>query len=1468
MAEIDKLSIAFESDTTEAVQAIDRLADALQRLNQGLDIDGNVATTLNSLSRLDKIAAGMNGDNITAFSKGIQSLVNALKPLEKIGKSNLGSTLKYLSEIPKAMSALDNTNLGKFGNQMDQLSDAVAPLASKSTQLTNVFNKMPSAVTATSNALDNYGSKARSGSTHTKGLISMVSSVADKLRNFTTNVSTLGGAFSYFFNESSEYIEQLNLFRVAMGSAAGSAEAFAQKVSDAMGIDPGEWMEYQGTLKMMIEGFGVASDKAQIMSQNLTQLSYDYSSLLNVDVSSAFDKIQSAMSGQIKGLKDYGNNVSVAMVKQTGLQYGLQGSVSDWDQNTQAIMRYITIMNNAKQVNVFNDMARTINTPANAVRILAQQFTMLKRAIGNIASVLATAVIPYIQVAISLLNKFANFVAGLFGFKLPSIDYSGISKGASAMDDMADSSNNMASGANNAGSAVAGTTKKVKDLKKALQTLSFDELNILNNPDNNSDDGGSGGGGGGAGGGGLGGGGLGGIGDIELPQYDFLAGLKKSTDEIEKQLKHLFKPLLESWNQYGKEVMESMKFAWNEIWKLIKSIGASLDAVWQDGTGKKTVDEILKIVINLCDAVAYLAKRFREAWDSADLGTGIIKNLWKGFNNLLKAAEDISLQLRDWAFDMNFKPLLKSVYNLSDGFRVLANIVGKYLSDAFRNVLIPFGDWSIKSAVPRLVNALADALKGVAGVMKTLRPLTNSLEKLAWALAKLAGNAIITGISALAKALKAVGDSKALLASLSPTIAALIASMAFGKVIVDLDNTKTLLGKLADMVKMIRTYGIAGAIREITSSLAESHKVLKEFGIGFQTLNSATGILSGVSGAITNLGSSIGVLTVAEGGAVTATNLLGSVFAFLAANPLVAVVGAVTVAVGALALLSSGAYEGSKAQEKALHAAESLSEGLRRQAREWKDANDEASKSVAAVSKNTDVARDYASRLFEIVDANGKVTGSVKMAQEFVDKLNEMLGTNIQIHNGVIDNWGREKENIQESITLLQRKAVIEAYAEKFAEADIKRNEAQAKLNETRAKYNESLAKEQEYLSKINEAAANHSGNIAVLTTQYQDQCAITDKYGKALDNAKSNLTNVTEGWNNYDTAMKAADGTVESTTAYIVESYGILAKDGTYTYSSLANGLNELNKKCDQNGKVWQTLSKTEQEASIQARNQLLSDLVQKAVKQGKTYNEMLSIAKSKGAEITAADKVELKKQYDNESKHSADVKAVKSKQNSTLLKMLDDYGFARNGRTAKLYQKELKDAQSNGTKQGEEYINNLKKKLAKDGSKVSDETGKIGKKSKENFESHKAELKVDTSKASKAVNKYVSSIPSSKTMELKLTTGKQKLKVGDASFDVGIKNFARGGFPDSGQMFIAREAGPELVGRIGRKTAVANNDQIVQGIASAVRGAMSGVGNPNGGTTRITIQNVLNGRQIGESVIEYHNGKVKQTGHSPLLF
>lgn len=87
--------------------------------------------------------------------------------------------------------------------------------------------------------------------------------------------------------------------------------------------------------------------------------------------------------------------------------------------------------------------------------------------------------------------------------------------------------------------------------------------------------------------------------------------------------------------------------------------------------------------------------------------------------------------------------------------------------------------------------------------------------------------------------------------------------------------------------------------------------------------------------------------------------------------------------------------------------------------------------------------------------------------------------------------------------------------------------------------------------------------------------------------------------------------------------------------------------------------------------------------------------------------------------------------------------------------------------------------------------------------------------------------------------------------SYPSSFYTYAKGGFPDVGEMFIAREAGPEMVGRIGSHSAVANNEQIVEAISEGVYAAVTAaMGASNSGGDGQAINVYLDGRQITASV------------------
>ncbi len=340
--------------------------------------------------------------------------------------------------------------------------------------------------------------------------------VQASLSGFTRGLRQTFRIMGSWFKESNDYVEALNLFEVSMDDASDAALEYAQRVQDLMGIDIQDWLEAQGSFNQLLEGYGLAEDKAAQMSKQLTQLGYDLSSLWNVDVDTAMKRLQSGMSGQIKGLKAWGINLSVAQLRETALAHGIELSTAKMTEAQKATLRYITLME--KTTNVQGDLARTLITPANALRIFEQQVTQARRALGNIVSVVAVKVIPVFQAFISIITKAAQALANFLGYELPDIDYSGISAGASAADDMADGLSNAADAA-----------KKLKSY-----TMGFDELNVIN-PDSGDNSTATPMGGGYASDFGF---------DPSKYEYDFLGGAIKSSEELEQKLKKVLDVVL------------------------------------------------------------------------------------------------------------------------------------------------------------------------------------------------------------------------------------------------------------------------------------------------------------------------------------------------------------------------------------------------------------------------------------------------------------------------------------------------------------------------------------------------------------------------------------------------------------------------------------------------------------------------------------------------------------------------------------------------------------------------------------------------------------------------------------------------------------------------------------------------------------------------------------------------------------
>lgn len=483
----------------DASQKITRLTNALTALSQvgNVKISSSIA---NQLTAINTALAGLkwtDGDKLT-------SLANGLRPLSELGKANMTTFINQLSKLPKVIEDLEAADIDKFTQQMTALAAAMKPFADEMQKVSNGFSAFPSKIQKLITSTEKYNASARKATSttgkFTSGLKALnVAAVAITFRK-------IGQFIAQAVTESNKYQEDLNLFTVALGQYAAEAQNYAEKVSDVMGIDPAQWLRNQGVFNTLLTGFGNTAERAQLMSQNLTQLGYDISSFFNISIEDAMQKLQSGISGELEPLRRLGYDLSQARLEQTALNLGIKESVANMTQAEKAELRYYAIMTQVTTAQ--GDMARTLEAPANQLRILQAQLTQAARAIGNIFIPALNAILPYAIAVVQVIRKIADALANLAGFKLTDVDYSGVNSAAVGAGSLADNLDD-----------AAGAAKKLKQY-----TAGFDELNVFA-PNTGS-------------GSGAGAGGAGGF-DFDLPTYDFLGdAVQTRIGEIQKMIEN------------------------------------------------------------------------------------------------------------------------------------------------------------------------------------------------------------------------------------------------------------------------------------------------------------------------------------------------------------------------------------------------------------------------------------------------------------------------------------------------------------------------------------------------------------------------------------------------------------------------------------------------------------------------------------------------------------------------------------------------------------------------------------------------------------------------------------------------------------------------------------------------------------------------------------------------------------------
>lgn len=637
---IDKLATAISNlrtkgNVTKVVNSLDKLSASISALKQasagmsGLDKINNflngisnanttasaksINTVVNAIKKIPAAVSGLNGVDFYSMSGSITQLTNALASLSILDASNLkalGSAFNAIGKVPDLTDKLKATDLDSFASSCQKISVALTPLASQLDKVGNAFAKLPpqlSKVVTQANRVTAANEKQR------KSYLSLSNQMNGFMRNMAKLVSLkaiaeyLGNAVAKF----NDFYEATDLFHNAMGNLSGEADTLISKMQDLLGVDPTKAMTYMATIQSLGTSFGLASDKAYILSKNLTQLAYDEGSYWNKDVAETFTAMSSAISGEIEPIRRLGVDLSQARLQQELLALGFNKQVSSLSQADKAVLRYIAIMK--QTANVQGNLAQTIQSPANQIKILKAQLDMLAKSVGSLLYPAMKSILPPLIAAVQLIREFVQWVAKLMGVKVVFTDFT---KSADSVGGIGDAMDN--------------TTDSTKKAAKALKdyTMGFDELNIIDPTQ------GSSGSGGGASAGNI-------LGDVDLSGYDMFKQYNeefaKQIDAIKQKIKAML-PLIAT---------VATAFA---AWKLTNLITDIVDAISKMnalksivlGLGVFTVGIVLEIT-GIKDAIenGVNGKNFAEivlgaligTTGAAILGKGIAQFIVTGFGN-------------------------------------------------------------------------------------------------------------------------------------------------------------------------------------------------------------------------------------------------------------------------------------------------------------------------------------------------------------------------------------------------------------------------------------------------------------------------------------------------------------------------------------------------------------------------------------------------------------------------------------------------------------------------------------------------------------------------------------------------------------------------------------------------------------------------------------------------------------------
>ncbi|MFR7590212.1 MAG: hypothetical protein ACLUVC_02115 [Longibaculum sp.] len=1392
MADYDStVGVSLYDDFERLKRGLDEVLPKLRRIKETIGDISKIKINSNDFSRMAKEINKL---------KSLENLDNMVKMLNKtLGNMNFSNIKQLREELAKMKQ--------EYNNYISMINRQTGNKIKKS----NVSNYVKNAKFNSSGLNDLRGTKNQNITSYINQMnegLNSVDRTAQRTKKSISSMFSLGKIY-WFINYSKQvfrglgniiqsaldFTEVENYFSRAMGNMYDKAMAFQNKLADMYGMAQGTMMQAQATYKNMIGSLGGLSDEMSYkLSETVTKMTLDFSSLYNVDFDKTVQKFQSALSKQVRPIRSVsGYDITQSVLQGTASNLGIGRTISQMNELEKRLLVILTLMQQMRNSGAMNDFARTIEQPTNQLRILQEQLQEVGRWIGSVFYGVIGSVMPYINGFVMAVKELVKTFALFVGFEIPNSS----GETGTILDSYGDAMDDLNTGISNAGGNTDKAIKKAKEWKNVL--MSFDVANVI--PEQSSSD---------TGGGSVSGG-TGGMSvdpkildalnkykylfdDIHMKAQDIRDELLKWADIAKKSFKdNIFQPIKNSWDKYGSFIYRNFKDSFKDMRELASGIFDVVSVKW-----KPFFQSATNLFFSLLDTASLVSSSI----------TGFLKNIYdNGGNYLLEGIFDLSTAFINLATAINDKFVKPTV-------KLLKNTLGIAFSTVIGKVLGLIG--KLMTEFSKFVNWVSKSEKAV----KTLGIV-------------MTGAFTITTIGKINRLWNSFSDGTSKISKL---------------ITLFVENTK--VGE-----KLFTSYVNGGTkFNNLKKSWSDGIGVINSL---IQKFNEKVQSLNITNTALGNSENATKKLADAQEFCYKATTIFQNGLTFLANHPLVAVAVAIGTVISALALYDQATASTS---ERIKYCSQEIQDQYQEVLNLSKAIGDSIKKSddqIASTEAQIVVAKKYINKLKELEGADGYVN-NIESAKILVQEINKVLPNTVELtENGKIE-WKKTNEEISKNIELLRKQAQQQAIQETYTqliktqiELGQKLNEQKRKQEELQNKYNEAVKKEEDFFKERHIHSKTLQEDILEASKNLEEHTTLMKASQKEFDKSNVEVKDFEKTLSEIIDTMGDASSSTKKLSESTKKSFDKIGDNGKKNIKSVIASLNEYSN--EMNSAMDKGMRASDKEVITIQRNRDKKVLAfaQMVRDYDLTYDQIIEIAESQGTNFTLAEK-------------------------GTIASIVELY-------------------KTGGIESGDNFVSKLSNGITNGTWRIGDSakgtvlnTNEILKNVPIEYRSVVESAIAKAQKVRNDAQKNIGGININASVSAKqkeLDALKNKLKgVFKIGFEAKLNNFlpglgtiikgtmkafnlyAKGGFPDVGEMFIARENGiPEMVGRMGSRNAVANNSQIETGIYNAVLSAIRDSGGMvqrgQGGDLHIIIKDE-EGRTKIEKIIKDYNSYIKSTG------